>query len=90
MIQFVSSIFNIRYCQKYSNVSNILLSYLTQMSTASHFLYRTDIGLNEEEAKSTVRISFGKIHRLKDIETVVNTIHQIMTKHSKEFVAHEI
>ena len=48
-----------------------------------------DMGLTKEEALSTVRISFGKIHSLKDVETVVSTIHQILIKQSEELIAHE-
>ena len=48
-----------------------------------------DMGLTEEMALSTVRISFGKIHSLKDVETVVDAIHQILIQQSKEFIAHE-
>ena len=48
-----------------------------------------DMGLTDEEALSTVRISFGKIHTLKDVETVVSTIHQILIQQSEEFIAHE-
>ena len=48
-----------------------------------------DMGLSEEEALSTVRISFGKIHSLKDVETVVSTIHKVLIQQSEEFIAHE-
>ena len=48
-----------------------------------------NLGLTEEEALSTVRISFGKIHSLKDVETVVNAIHQILIQQSEKFIAHE-
>ena len=48
-----------------------------------------NLGLTEEEALSTVRISFGNIHSLKDVETVVSTIHQILIQQSEEFIAHE-
>ena len=37
-----------------------------------------DMGLTKMDALSTVRISFGKIHSLEDIKTVVNAIHQIL------------
>jgi cysteine desulfurase len=48
-----------------------------------------DMGLTEEDALSTVRISFGKIHSLEDVKTVVNTIYQILIQQSEEFIAHE-
>ena len=48
-----------------------------------------NLGLTEEEALSTVRISFGKIHSLKDVETVVNAIHQILIQQSEKFLAYE-
>ena len=48
-----------------------------------------DMGLTEEETLSTVRISFGKIHSLKDVETVVSTIHKVLIQQSEEFIAHE-
>ena len=48
-----------------------------------------DMGLTKENALSTVRISFGKIHSLKDIETVANAIHQILIQQSEKFITHE-
>ena len=48
-----------------------------------------NLGLTEEEALSTVRISLGKIHSLKDVETVTNAIHQILIQQSEKFIAHE-
>ena len=48
-----------------------------------------DVGLTEEEALSTVRISFGKIHSLNDIETVVNAIYQILIPQNERFTTHE-
>ena len=48
-----------------------------------------DMGLTEEEALSTVRISLGKIHSLKDVETVVKAVHQILIQQSEKFIAHE-
>ena len=42
-----------------------------------------DMGLSKEEALSTVRISFGKIHSLDNVKTVVNTIHQILIQQSE-------
>jgi len=48
-----------------------------------------DMGLTESLALSTVRISFGKIHNLKDVETVINTMHQIILNQSKESIVYE-
>ena len=48
-----------------------------------------DMGLTKEEALSTVRISLGKIHRFKDVETVVNAIHQILIQQSEELIFNE-
>ena len=48
-----------------------------------------NLGLTEEEALSTVRISCGKIHSLKDVKTVVNAIHQILIQQSEKFLAYE-
>jgi cysteine desulfurase len=48
-----------------------------------------DMGLTEEDALSTVRISFGKIHSLEDVKTVVNTIYPILIQQNEEFIAHE-
>ena len=48
-----------------------------------------DIGLSNEEALSTVRISLGKIHSLEDVETVVNTIYEILIQQSNKLIAHE-
>ena len=48
-----------------------------------------DMGLTEEDALSTIRISFGKIHSLEDIKTVVNTIYQILIQQNEEFITHE-
>ena len=47
------------------------------------------MGLTKEKALSTVRISFGKIHSLKDIKTVVNAIQQILNQQSEKVIAHE-
>lgn len=47
-----------------------------------------DMGLTKKDSLSTVRISFGKIHSLDDVKTVVKTIHQIQIQHSEEFLAH--
>jgi cysteine desulfurase len=48
-----------------------------------------EMGLTKEKALSTVRISFGKIHSLKDIKTVVNAIQQILNQQSEKVIAHE-
>ena len=48
-----------------------------------------DMGLSKKDASSTVRISFGKIHSLKDVETVANAIHQILIQQSEQLIAHE-
>ena len=57
--------------------------------TANASTILLDMGISKEEALSTVRISFGKIHSLKDVETVVNAIHQILIQQSEKFIAHE-
>ena len=43
-----------------------------------------DMKLSEEEASSTVRISFGKIHDHDDIKIVVESIHDIFNKYKKK------
>ena len=43
-----------------------------------------DMGLSEEEALSTVRISFGKIHDHDDIKIVVESIYDIFNKYKKK------
>ena len=43
-----------------------------------------DIGLSKEEALSTVRISFGKIHNHKDIKFVIESINDIYKKYKKK------
>ncbi len=48
-----------------------------------------DMGLTKEDALSTVRISFGKIHSLENVKTVVNNIHQILIHQSEKFIVHE-
>ena len=48
-----------------------------------------DMGHTEADALSTVRISFGKIHSLVDVDTVVDVMHQIMIRKSKELIPHE-
>ena len=57
------------------------------MAKASTMLL--DMGLTKEDALSTVRISIGKIHSLKDVEIVVGTIHQILIQQSEECITHE-
>ena len=37
-----------------------------------------DIGLSEQDARASVRISFGKIHSMKDIKQLVETIHSLI------------
>ena len=49
---------------------------------ASHMLL--DMGLNKDEALSTVRISFGKIHSKRDIETVTSAIGNIIALSNKK------
>jgi cysteine desulfurase len=48
-----------------------------------------DMGLPQSVALSTVRISFGKIHSLNDVETVINAMHQIILNQSEESIAYE-
>jgi len=43
-----------------------------------------DMGLSEQEALSTVRISFGKIHNHNDIKFVVESINDIYKKSKKK------
>ena len=57
--------------------------------TAKASTFLKNLGLTEEDALSTVRISFGKIHNLETIKTVVHTIHQILTQQSEVFLTHE-
>ena len=45
-----------------------------------------DMGLTNEEALSTVRISFGKIHGHDDITTVTNALENILNKHKQNMV----
>ena len=47
-----------------------------------------DIGLTEEQALSTVRISFGKIHTNEDVQIVVDTIEQIVNQNVEKKMAH--
>ena len=55
--------------------------------TAKTSSFLLGMGLTEEESLSTVRISLGKIHSLEDVDTLVNTIHQILFQQSEEFHA---
>ena len=48
-----------------------------------------DLGLTKEEALSTVRISFGKIHSIENVKTVVDIIQQILIHQSEEVIIHE-
>ena len=48
-----------------------------------------DMGLTKKDTLSTVRISIGKIHSLEDVETVVNTTHQILIQQSEQCITHE-
>ena len=43
-----------------------------------------DIGLSKEEALSTVRISFGKIHNYEDIKFVIESINDIYKQCKKK------
>ena len=43
-----------------------------------------DIGLSKEEALSTVRISFGKIHNHEDIKFEIESINDIYKKSKKK------
>ena len=47
-----------------------------------------DIGLTEEHALSTVRISFGKIHTNEDVQIAVDTIEQIINQNVEKKMAH--
>ena len=47
------------------------------------------MGLTLEEALSTVRISFGKIHTKEQIKTMVNKIHYILNRHTKKLASYE-
>ena len=48
-----------------------------------------NMGITKQDALSTVRISFGKIHSLQDVKTVTNTIQQIMIQQNEQFLIHE-
>ena len=57
------------------------------MAKASAILL--DMGITKEDALSTVRISFGKIHSFEDIKTVIDAIQQILDQHSNKIIVHE-
>ena len=42
-----------------------------------------DMGLTEDEALSTVRISFGKIHTHEDVQTVIDAIGHIVNQNTE-------
>ena len=70
--------------------NNFTTNFLYKLYAVEHLQNQeVYIGLTKEEAFSTVRISFGKIHTLKDVETVANAIHQILIQQSEEFMAYE-
>jgi cysteine desulfurase len=46
------------------------------------------MGITKEDALSTVRISFGKIHQLKDVKKVADSIGEILQSNVKELVNH--
>ena len=48
-----------------------------------------DMGLSETDVLSTVRISFGKIHSLENVKTVVDAIYQILIQQNEAFIPHE-
>jgi cysteine desulfurase len=48
-----------------------------------------DLGLTKEEALSTVRISFGKIHSKDEVQTVAETLADIMNKSISVLEEHE-
>ena len=47
-----------------------------------------EMGITKEDALSTVRISFGKIHQLEDVKKVANSIGEILQSSVKELVNH--
>ena len=47
-----------------------------------------EMGITKEDALSTVRISFGKIHQLEDVKKVADSIGEILQSSVKEFVNH--
>jgi len=46
------------------------------------------MGITKEDALSTVRISFGKIHQLEDVKKVTDSIGEILQNNIKELVNH--
>ena len=47
-----------------------------------------EMGITKEDALSTVRISFGKIHQLEDVKKVADSIGEILQSSMKELVNH--
>ena len=47
-----------------------------------------EMGITKEDALSTVRISFGKIHQLEDVKKVADSIGEILQRSVKELVNH--
>ena len=47
-----------------------------------------EMGITKEDALSTVRISFGKIHQLEDVKKVADSIREILQSNVKELVNH--
>jgi len=47
-----------------------------------------EMGIAQEDALSTVRISFGKIHQLEDVKKVADSIGKILQSSVKELVNH--
>ena len=47
-----------------------------------------EMGISKEDALSTVRISFGKIHQLEDVKKVADSIGEILQSNVKELVNH--
>ena len=47
-----------------------------------------EMGITKEDALSTLRVSFGKIHQLEDVKKVVDSIGEILQSSVKELVNH--
>ena len=47
-----------------------------------------EMGITKEDALSTVRVSFGKIHQLEDVKKVADSIGEILQNNVKELVNH--
>ena len=47
-----------------------------------------EMGLTKEDALSTVRISFGKIHQLEDVKKVAESIGEILKSNVEEIAHH--